>query len=60
MSFSVITGLAQINEIDMFTPEKLALKDAEMIENMTLSRCFTYILLTVTEKGAGDRVAKVK
>lgn len=55
-----ITGLAQINEIDMSTPEKLALKDAEMIENMTLSKYFTYILLTVTGKGAGDRVAKVK
>lgn len=51
-----ITGLSQINEIDMSTPKKLAQKDAEMIKNYTLSKYFLYILATVTGKGQGDRV----
>lgn len=51
-----ITGLSQINEIDMSTPKKLAQKDAEMIKNYTLGKYFLYILATVTGKGQGDRV----
>ena len=38
-----ITGLAQINEIDMSTPRKLAIKDAEMLENLTTANYFKYI-----------------
>lgn len=53
-----ITGLAQINEIDMSTPEKLAIKDAEMLENLNLSNYFRYIFATVGGKGQGDRVVK--
>jgi lipopolysaccharide/colanic/teichoic acid biosynthesis glycosyltransferase len=51
-----ITGLAQVNEIDMSTPEKLAEWDHEMIRTMSVKNYFTYILQTVTGKGAGDRV----
>lgn len=53
-----ITGLAQINEIDMSTPKELAIKDAEMIKNLTITDYFKYIFATVGGKGQGDRVAK--
>lgn len=51
-----ITGLAQVNEIDMSTPELLAETDKQMIDTLNLSSYFKYILLTVTGKGSGDRV----
>ncbi|KPD22096.1 sugar transferase [Idiomarina zobellii] len=51
-----ITGLAQINEIDMSTPELLAETDAKMIKTLNLRSYFHYILMTVTGKGSGDRV----
>lgn len=50
-----ITGLAQINEIDMSTPRELAIKDAEMLENLTTADYFKYIFATVGGKGQGDR-----
>lgn len=53
-----ITGLAQVNEIDMSTPELLARTDAEMIRTMSVLNYFKYILMTVTGSGSGDRVAK--
>lgn len=53
-----ITGLAQINEIDMSTPKELAIKDAEMIQSLTIVDYFKYIFATVGGKGQGDRVAK--
>lgn len=53
-----ITGLAQINEIDMSTPIKLAEKDAEMLQNLTLSDYIKYIFATVGGKGQGDRIKK--
>ncbi|MGF1703708.1 sugar transferase [Photobacterium makurazakiensis] len=53
-----ITGLAQINGIDMSTPEKLAKLDKEMIDTFTLSAYFAYILQTAIGKGAGDRVKR--
>lgn len=53
-----ITGLAQINEIDMSTPRELAIKDAEMIESLNLRDYFKYIFATVSGKGQGDRVVK--
>ena len=53
-----ITGLAQINEIDMSTPRELAIKDAEMLESLTVSDYFKYIFATVGGKGQGDRVVK--
>jgi lipopolysaccharide/colanic/teichoic acid biosynthesis glycosyltransferase len=51
-----ITGLSQIQQIDMSTPKLLAETDARMIENLSLRMYFKYILLTVSGKGAGDRI----
>ncbi|WP_046007017.1 sugar transferase [Pseudoalteromonas rubra] len=51
-----ITGLAQVNEIDMSTPELLAKTDREMIDTMTISNYFKYIFMTVLGSGSGDRV----
>ena len=51
-----ITGLAQVNEIDMSTPDLLAKTDREMIDTLNLSNYFKYILMTVTGSGSGDRV----
>jgi O-antigen biosynthesis protein WbqP len=53
-----ITGLAQVNEIDMATPKLLAETDLKMIDSISLSDYFKYILQTVTGKGSGDRVIK--
>jgi O-antigen biosynthesis protein WbqP len=51
-----ITGLAQVNKIDMSTPELLAKFDRDMIDNLTIKNYFKYILMTVLGKGSGDRV----
>lgn len=51
-----ITGLAQIQGIDMSTPELLAKTDAEMLRQMNAFKYFRYISLTILGKGAGDRV----
>lgn len=51
-----ITGLAQINEIDMSTPKLLAETDAKMYESLNLANYFKYIFATVGGKGQGDRV----
>ncbi len=51
-----ITGLAQVNEIDMSTPVLLADTDAKMLQSLTVAAYFKYIFLTVAGKGSGDRV----
>ena len=53
-----ITGLAQVQAIDMSTPQKLAETDAQMLKNLTLKSYFNYILQTITGKGSGDRIQK--
>jgi len=53
-----ITGLAQINKIDMSTPEKLAKKDAEMLQNLTIINYFKYIFATLKGEGQGDQIKK--
>jgi len=53
-----ITGLAQIQGIDMSTPVLLAEIDAQMIKTLSLTSCFRYILLTALGRGTGDRVRK--
>lgn len=53
-----ITGLAQLNDIDMSTPEKLAQVDAEMMKTMSLVNYFRYIFKTVCGGGSGDRIIK--
>lgn len=51
-----ITGLAQVNGIDMSAPHRLAETDANMLADLTLGNYFRYLLLTVLGKGSGDRV----
>ena len=51
-----ITGLAQVNKIDMSTPKLLAKTDAKMISEISVSTYFKYIFMTVAGKGGGDRV----
>jgi O-antigen biosynthesis protein WbqP len=51
-----ITGLAQVQGIDMSTPALLARTDAEMLALLRLRDYFRFIFMTVLGKGAGDRV----
>lgn len=51
-----ITGLAQINHIDMSTPELLARTDRRMLDGMSVSAYFKYILQTIIGGGSGDTV----
>jgi len=51
-----ITGLAQINGIDMSTPELLAIKDAEMIKDFSFKKYMYFALVTVLGAGKGDRI----
>lgn len=51
-----ITGLAQINRIDMSAPRLLAETDARMLRELGLSTYFSYIFMTVTGAGRGDRI----
>ncbi|MEZ9356496.1 sugar transferase [Vibrio breoganii] len=53
-----VTGLAQVQNIDMSTPELLAKTDKQMIDTMTLKDYFKYILMTATGSGSGDAVKK--
>lgn len=52
-----ITGLAQVNEIDMSTPVLLAETDGRMLASLKISDYFKYILMTVAGKGSGDRIS---
>ncbi|WP_019339997.1 MULTISPECIES: sugar transferase [Gammaproteobacteria] len=51
-----VTGLAQVNEIDMSTPALLAETDQKMIQSLTVADYFKYIFMTVGGRGTGDRV----
>lgn len=51
-----ITGLAQINGIDMSTPRLLAETDARMLQDLGVATYFTYLFKTVTGAGRGDRI----
>jgi O-antigen biosynthesis protein WbqP len=51
-----ITGLAQVNDIDMSTPDLLAETDAKMINEMNIKNYFKFIFQTVLGAGAGDRI----
>ena len=52
-----ITGLAQVNKIDMSTPELLAKTDARMLADLSVLSYLKYIVVTVAGKGSGDRVS---
>jgi O-antigen biosynthesis protein WbqP len=51
-----ITGLAQINEIDMSTPALLAKTDARMLASLNVRTYLRFVVMTIFGKGAGDRV----
>jgi lipopolysaccharide/colanic/teichoic acid biosynthesis glycosyltransferase len=51
-----VTGLGQLNNIDMSTPCLLAETDAKMLQSLSITSYFRYILMTVAGKGAGDRI----
>ncbi|BES70787.1 hypothetical protein RE428_18050 [Marinobacter nanhaiticus D15-8W] len=51
-----ITGLAQINDIDMSTPRLLAETDAKLLAELNVRNYFHYIVMTLLGKGSGDRV----
>lgn len=51
-----ITGLAQINDVDMSDPERLAEFDARMIREWQIWDYFRIIVATILGKGKGDRV----
>lgn len=55
-----ITGLAQVQNIDMSTPELLAKTDKQMIDTLTLKDYFKYIIMTATGSGSGDAVKPKK
>ncbi len=55
-----ITGLAQVNKIDMSQPTLLAEVDASMLKTMSFRNYFNYLFLTVVGKGFGDRVKSDK
>jgi len=52
-----ITGLAQVNKIDMSTPKLLAETDQRMLQTLDMKNYFKYIVMTLLGKGGGDRVA---
>lgn len=51
-----ITGLAQINNIDMSDPRRLAEWDSQMIGQFTHYAYFSYVIQTILGKGSGDAV----
>lgn len=53
-----VTGVAQIQGIDMSTPKLLAETDAEMIRKLSLSLYLRLIVQTALGKGGGDRVIR--
>lgn len=53
-----ITGPAQVKNIDMSTPLRLAEEDATLIGKLNLSGYLRYVLMTVTGSGQGDKVTR--
>lgn len=51
-----ITGLAQINDIDMSDPVRLAEKDSEYLASHSFAGDIMILIRTVSGAGAGDRV----
>lgn len=49
-----ITGLAQVNNIDMSQPQLLAETDARMLRELSVYTYFKFIFLTFVGKGSGD------
>lgn len=53
-----ITGVAQVNDIDMSMPRLLAETDARMVSEMCVSLYFRLLFQTMLGKGRGDRVVR--
>ena len=53
-----VTGLAQINKIDMSDPLLLTKTDFCMMKELNLYKYFYYIFMTIFGKGSGDRTRK--
>lgn len=53
-----ITGLAQINKIDMSTPKLLAETDEKLINELNTITYFKFVFLTIIGMGFGDRIVK--
>jgi lipopolysaccharide/colanic/teichoic acid biosynthesis glycosyltransferase len=53
-----VTGLAQVQGVDMSTPKRLAMIDAEMIQQMSVRLYFQLIVQTALGRGSGDRIQK--
>ncbi len=51
-----ITGLAQIQGMDMSTPKELAETELKMLRNLSVSSYFEFILLTIWGRGRRDGV----
>jgi O-antigen biosynthesis protein WbqP len=51
-----ITGPAQVQNIDMSTPKKLAEEDSQMVNNLKVGDYFKFVLMTVSGSGQGDKV----
>jgi O-antigen biosynthesis protein WbqP len=51
-----ITGLAQIQGIDMSNPKLLAKTDADMLKSLNVFTYFKLIFLTVLGSGTGDKI----
>lgn len=53
-----ITGVAQIQGLDMSQPRELAIADARYLRPWRLSRDLTCLVATVSGKGSGDAAAR--
>lgn len=53
-----ITGLAQIEGIDMSMPRRLAETDARMLSKMDVRHYFRFLVLTALGRGHGDRAGR--
>jgi len=53
-----ISGLSQINKINMSTPKLLSETDAKMIKELNTINYFNCIIKTILGKGFGDKVVK--
>lgn len=51
-----ITGLAQMNGVDMSTPKLIAELDARMLQDLGVLTYFRYIVKTILGAGRGDRI----
>jgi O-antigen biosynthesis protein WbqP len=55
-----ITGLAQVQGIDMSTPQLLAQTDAKMLRALSVGAYVKFILLTIAGRGSGDRIVNTR